>query len=109
MDHLPTLLSELMDGLTQTEESGGVNNPPELRLFLLSLAMLLRAQRVVETGYDAGRTTLALALSGADVCGVDDLSEYRDVEVSARELLAGFGNVQMVRADALVRLSEGAT
>ena len=100
-DDLPYLLDDLLDELQQQEESGGINNPPELRLLLCLLAQMTRAKRIIETGYDAGYTTMALALTGAKVLAVDDLSGYPGVEAGARERLHGISNVSLFNTDAL--------
>ena len=70
------LINDLTKELTQDVEAGGANTPPEARLFLYSLAKMIRAKDILETGYDAGYTTLALAMTGAHVDAIDNLSEY---------------------------------
>jgi predicted O-methyltransferase YrrM len=91
-------LDRLLDALTQKESdhSGGLHTTPELRLFLLLLARLHGAKRIIETGYDAGYTTLALAWSGAEVLAVDNLSEYPGVNGTAHLLTSDFDNVTLV-------------
>jgi predicted O-methyltransferase YrrM len=106
MDILRDAHATLMEELTQRQEvvkSGGVHVPPALRLLLLALAHLSGGP-VLETGYDAGFTTGALALSGLPVVGVDNLSEYGYVDGPARERLADYQNVTLVKEDALVYL-----
>jgi SAM-dependent methyltransferase len=81
--------------------SGGVNTPPEARLLLYSLAKLVRAKDIIETGYDAGYTTRVLAQTGATVLAIDDGSEYPEVKQVARDILRPYSNVVIVNADAL--------
>ena len=92
---------DVLQPFTQTYESGGIHTPPEFRLWLTTLALGMHAREIVETGYDAGYTTLALALSGAHVVGIDNLSEYADADLVARRNLAGCRNVQLIQCDAL--------
>ena len=91
----------LLDKLTQREVSGGIHTPPELRLLLCCLARLMRAENVLETGYDAGFTTLALGMSGAKVTAVDNLSQYGFVDPLAYIINAGNNNVELRTAEAL--------
>lgn len=94
-------LDTLLERLTQTDESGGIHIPPEMRLFLCCLARLMKAESVIETGYDAGFTTLALSFSGANVVAVDNLTQYPYVDPQARKMLAGQENVKLHKAEAL--------
>lgn len=97
---------ELLVKFTQKEVSGGVCTAPAARLLMHALLVLLGAKRAIETGYDAGVTTEALAMSGAEVLGVDDLCEYSEVDTNARVRLAGYPNVTLVEDDALAFLKQ---
>ena len=90
----------------QDFESGGANTPSAARLLLAALARLLDAQDVLETGYDAGTTTEALASVGGRVFGIDNLREYAAADAIARERLAGYENVTLVNTDALTYLQD---
>jgi len=92
---------ESITRFTQRYESGGKHTAPEARLILLALASAMRARLVVETGYDAGYTTEALALSGAKVLAVDNLHEYAEADAEARRRLAAYSNVRLSNGDAL--------
>ena len=99
------MLKAALDFLTQVEpESGAIHTPPEMRLMLYALAVSLNAECILELGFDAGYTTLALAESGAVVIGVDDSSEYPEVKASAAKLLAAYPNVALVNTDAVAFL-----
>lgn len=95
------LVDEVLKEYTQEIEAGGANTPPEARLFLYSIAKLLRANDILETGFDAGYTTLALAQTGARVVGIDNKSEYPQVKADAEKLLATYDNVELIYGDAL--------
>jgi predicted O-methyltransferase YrrM len=97
------VLSALMNGMEQhtaDAHSGGLHTPPELRLLLLCLARMQGAKFIIETGYDAGYTTRALALSGARVVAVDNLTEYPNVDGAARAMLSGYPNIELLQVDA---------
>jgi predicted O-methyltransferase YrrM len=64
----------------------------------------LRARRIIETGFDAGMTTLILAQSGAMVLAVDDMSEYPAVKEQAVKRLENYPNVRLVKAKAVALL-----
>lgn len=98
-------LQSLLTQLTQTLRSGGVYTPPGNRLLLAALAVSMGAKDILETGYDAGVTTLALAMTGARVVAIDNGYEYTAVKVHAVELLAGYPNVELITEDALVYLA----
>lgn len=73
------------------EGAGGGHTAPELRVLLAALAGLMRAGRILETGYDEGMTTEALLVgSDASVYGVDNLSEYGNTEQKARVRLESY-------------------
>jgi predicted O-methyltransferase YrrM len=92
---------ELLERFLQTEETGGIHTPPEVRLLLFAIGVALRAEFVVELGYDAGYTLEALALTGADAVGVDDLSEYSVADTTARERLSKYNNVTLLKKEAI--------
>jgi len=94
-------LGQLLAEFSQEYPSGGMHTSPEARMLLFSVAYSARAKQILETGYDAGITTLALALTGAQVQAIDDLSEYPDAEGAAVELLSECDNVELLRGDAL--------
>jgi predicted O-methyltransferase YrrM len=96
---LNTLMNRMRQH-TADAHSGGLHTPPELRLLLLCLARMQGAELIIETGYDAGYTTRALALSGARVVAVDNLSEYPNIDGAARAMLSGYSNVELLQADA---------
>lgn len=73
-------------------ESGGVHTPPEARLFLCALVLLSQSKSVLETGYDAGDTTEALCLTGANITAVDDSSEYPWTKEDAGKRLERYSN-----------------
>src|SRR3990167_7818460 len=100
--------NNLIAALTQpiSPEAGGVNNPPETRLLMCCLIKFIDAKNVLELGYDFGYTTEALALSGANVIGIDNLSEYRDVKPAAIERLSKCENVTLLEREALDYLKE---
>ena len=81
--------------------SGGSHTPPETRYLLYSLAVSIRAKDILETGYDAGHTTEALCKTGANVVGVDDLSEYPETNALATQRLAKYENCELLNIDAL--------
>ncbi len=102
------ILNELQKHL-QVETSGGMHTAPEARLIMASIAKGMHAQDILETGYDAGYTTLAFAQTGAaNVVGIDNRSEYPESKDSAREMLKGYPNVHLLFADALEFLKETA-
>jgi len=84
----------------QTEETGGMHTAPGVRILLYALAKLIGAQTILETGYDAGYTTRALALTGARVTGIDNLSEYAEFDDAAHAMLADYDNVTLIEGDA---------
>jgi len=94
-------LDALLAEFSQDYPSGGMHTAPETRMLLCSLAYSARAKRILETGYDAGITTWALALTGAQVQTIDDLSEYPEAESVAVKLLAEYPNVELLRGDAV--------
>jgi len=87
--------------LTQQFVSGGIHIRPDTRMLLYALAMSVVPVTIVETGYDAGVTTEALALTGAQVLAIDDLSQYVHSDGPARERLAPYPNVSLIKRDAL--------
>lgn len=93
----------LLEQLTQRkqEHSGGLWTPPGNRLLLLALALSMNAKDILELGYDSAVTTMALALSGARVTGVDNLSEHPLTENVAKTRMRAFPNVTLVNSDAL--------
>ena len=93
-----------IERVSQRYVSGGVNTAPEIRLMLCCIAKALRASEVVETGYDAGYTTLALSMSGAHIVSVDNLQEYRDAEQQAKSLLSDIPNIELRNTEALTFL-----
>ena len=73
---------------------------------MFSLVVGLRANDVLELGYDAGATLEALALTGAErVVGVDNLTEYAYVESEAVKRLAPYPNVKMLQREAVEYLN----
>jgi len=88
----------------QDEDSGGIHTAPDARILMYALAKLIGARKIVETGYDAGYTTRALALTGARVIGIDNLAEYGNVDAGARAMLAEYDNVTLVKDNALAYL-----
>jgi len=101
-------LAQLLAEFSQEYPSGGMHTSPETRMLLFSLAYSARAKRILETGYDAGITTLTLALTGAHVQAIDDLSEYPGAEDAAVELLSECDNVELLRGDAVKFLQSAA-
>ena len=95
------ILSDAYDYFTQVDKSGGIHTHPAFRILLYALAKSINAQFIVETGYDAGVTTEALAMTGAYVAAIDNWSEYSDVKVLAKERLENYPNVQLEMVDAL--------
>ena len=102
------IINDVMCDFTQPKTifTGGVHTPPECRLLMYALAKAARANMIVETGYDAGYTTMALAQTGAEVWAVDNLSEYKSAEVVARQLLEPYPNVTLHHADAIAFIKE---
>jgi predicted O-methyltransferase YrrM len=98
--------SELLKTFTQVAHSGGIHTAPEARLILFALAVGIRAKDILELGSDAGATTLALSMSGAQVTGVDNRSEYPDVKPTAEAQVAPYPNCKIVYKDALEFLRE---
>ena len=98
----------LVDLFSEYAQAGGSYVTPGNRFMLLSLALMLDAKDILETGYNTGLTTLALGLSGANVTGVDNLFEQSAVEVFAQTRLANMPNVRLVQEDALLFLVESA-
>jgi predicted O-methyltransferase YrrM len=71
-------------------------------MLLASLALSLKAEDILETGYDAAWTTMALAWTGAsNIVAIDNLSEYQKTEPKAREMLSAYPNVTLLNQDAL--------
>lgn len=96
-------LDAVLSGLTQIEPvSGGIHTPPAARLLLIALALLVEAKDILETGYDAGMTTEALAQTGARVVAVDNGSEYPEAKAAASDRLTGYANVRLVYEEAIV-------
>lgn len=104
----PVHKNVLLFPYSQEVISGGIHTPPELRTILFALGVGLRATDILETGYDAGHTTLALARTGANVVAIDNLSEYGEVDRKARLLLEGYPNVTLINGDALKYLGDAA-
>ena len=96
----------LLEKLTQKDTSGGIHVPAEMRLLLSCLARLMHFETIVETGYDAGFTTLALSLSGASVTAVDNLTEYPYIDETARAMLNEYDNVELRMSEALTFLKQ---
>lgn len=101
-------LLSLLSQLDQPEWSGGSHTAPELRLLLFCLAHSLRATRIIETGSDAGYTTIVLAETGARVTGIDNHSEYPGIKPKAQERIAQYPNSKILEGDALAYLREQA-
>lgn len=98
--------AKLLDKLTHHSVSGGIHVSPETRFLMFSLVVGLRANDVLELGYDAGSTLEALALTGAErVVGVDNLTEYAYVESEAVKRLAPYPNVKMLQREAVEYLN----
>lgn len=94
----------LLEAFTQEHFTGGVHTPPETRLLLYSLAVAMRAKRVLELGYDAGYTLLALAMSGAECVGVENYSDTGAARGMAESLLADYSNVTLINQEAIAFL-----
>lgn len=94
-------LIALLSKFDQPEWSGGSHTAPELRLLLFALAYSLRATRIIETGYDAGMTTVVLAETGAEVVGIDNGEEYPNVKGAATERVKEYPNIELIEGDAL--------
>lgn len=92
---------DILSPFKQQLVSGGINTPPEARMLMLALVMLTDAQDVLETGYDAGHTTFALAMSGKNITAIDNGSEYPGVKDYAKNLLKSRSNTTMLTGDAL--------
>lgn len=90
----------LLETFTQTHFTGGVHTPPETRLLLYSLAVSMRAKRVLELGYDAGYTLMAMAMSGAECVGVENYGDTGAAKGIAEEMLAEYDNVTLVNQEA---------
>lgn len=101
---LTHLLEILLDDLTQSADAGGIHTAPELRLLLVALALTNKAELVVETGYDIGLTTEAMALASTKVIAVDNESEYQNSKHFAEEVLKDYPNVERIVGDALAVL-----
>lgn len=95
------LVDALVVHFTQKTTTGGVHTSPLLRLILLFLAKNIGVKRIIETGYDCGVTTEALAASGAQVIGVDNLTEYPEAEFLAQLRAGVYPNVELRQAEAL--------
>ena len=99
-------LTELLDRLTHRYVSGGLHVAPETRLMLYTLAVALRAEDILELGYDAGLTLEILAATGARrVVGVDNLTEYNFVESDAQKRLEPYDNVELFHGEAIEYLT----
>ena len=98
--NLQAHFNALMEALTQHEPSGGANTAASVRLILIALALEIGAKEIVELGYDAGVTVRALALTGAHVVGIDNVSEYRDTKGAAEDHVASFHNAELREIDA---------
>src|SRR3990167_7241928 len=94
-------LDFILNGLTQIFFSGGIHVPAINRLLLFCLARIIDAKIIIETGYDAGYTTEALALTGAQIVGLDNLSEYPGAETIAQPKLEKYSNITLLHDDAL--------
>lgn len=94
-------LRTLLESFTHTFETGGIHMPPEGRLFLLALALLLKSRYILETGYDAGVTTEALSLSGGSTTGVDNEMEYSEIKGEAKIRLLPYTNCTLIKTDAI--------
>lgn len=90
--------------LTQWEYTGGFHTAPDARGLILFLVGLLRARVVVETGFDAGYTTEALAAvpSVERVIAIDSGEEYPQIKRRLQAL--ALPKVELVHADALLWL-----
>ena len=75
------------------------------RFLLIGLAMTMRAQTILETGFNTGLTTLAFATTGATVVALDNLCEDSKAAALAKQRLASFPNVTLVQEDALLFLA----
>lgn len=94
----------LRQAFTEPHTTGGSYVSGANRFFLIALAMTLRAQDILETGFNSGMTTLAFATTGANVVALDNVCEQPDIEPVARQRLASFPNVKLVNEDALLFL-----
>ncbi len=100
-------LAELVKSFTQDEPfSGGIHTSPEQRLFILALCMMTKRKNILETGYDAGFTLRALALTGEKIVGIDNGSEYPGVKKTSNEVLKKYPNVESLKSEALTYFSQ---
>lgn len=90
----------LLEMFTQETFTGGIHTAPETRLLLYSLAVGMRAERVLELGYDAGHTLMAMAMSGAECVGVENYGDTGAARGVAEEMLAEYDNVTLVNQEA---------
>ena len=93
----PPGVEDFLLHFTQAIYTGGVHTSPDARALLLFLARSIDAQRIIETGYDAGYTTAALAASGAaEVIGIDNLSEHPEAAEVALRVIDGYPNIKLL-------------
>ena len=95
------MFDPLVSHFTQSDWSGGIHTSPFIRLLLYSIASLQSATDILETGYDAGLTTQALSETGANVIGIDNCSEYGDVDRFARRRLENYPNCLLINREIL--------
>ena len=101
---LQSAFDSLLTLLNEPDTSGSSYMPPANRLLLVGMALSMRAKDILELGYSTGRTTLALALTGANVVAVDNhFEDSREME-AVKTLLSGAHHVTFVREDALLYL-----
>ncbi len=99
-------LQDVLGSLVQVDHSGGIHTHPSLRLILFAIAVSNGALDILELGYDAGWTTETLAMTGAKVIGIDNLSEYGGIDRTARERLAGYTNCKLLKGESLQFLND---
>ena len=92
-------LSDITQSLIQTDFSGGIHTSPHIRLLLYAIAGCMEATEVMETGYDAGKTTEVLCQTNANITAIDNHSEYADVKRVAQRILSPYPNCLIVDDD----------
>jgi len=99
-------LFDLCSKIGHGEFSGGLYTTHGNKMMLVAIALTIHAKDILELGYDAGATTLALAMTGANVVGVDNGDEYPEVKVNALERMKDYPNVTLCNMDALLYLQK---
>lgn len=99
----PGAVGCLLRGALQWIHSGGIHTSCESRLIMLLLVLASNSKEIVETGFDCGHTTAALAMSGAHVVGIDNNSEDPWTKAVAQQSAASVQgrNIDLYEGDAL--------